>query len=377
MLNDDEVEELRSLQARAYGREASLTPADARRLRELEDRRRIQDAVPAQELLSPSDAGVAVSADADAGADAGADAERPRGTEADADDGTGSEVEAEATETPDASTETLPSLRRLLQAHWRPATVAVVVLLAIGVGVGWLAFGRADAAPVALTEEQQGWQDDIVSSGVYDPGSVRALAVENGVVAWAATKDARERTCLILGAEDAIVPSCERTENVVETGVYGSIMTMLDDDVQRQVNVQMLLAASGEPAVAVSSYDYEPGESGITYANERESQTAERLAAEGYDVGSLWVVGYDGDVPVWSAIDLESQNPCLIYDGATDDAPVTCADPTTMQEQSSGLVLNVVDADTGAVTHLELQSNQGPSYLVITRDGEISGAGGD
>jgi hypothetical protein len=201
--------------------------------------------------------------------------------------------------------------------------------------------------------------------------------VKEGAVIWTATSEASKNTCLILSTGEMTTPSCDRTDRIAESGIYGAIIVRDADDVRRQVTAQMLMTAAGEPAVSVGSYDYEATESGITYANEAESQTAERLADDGFEPSSLWVVGYDGDVPVWTATQLDSQNRCLIYDGSTADAPMTCADPETMQDQASSLVLNVTDVATGDVTHLELPSTLGPAYLVITPQGSVVGAGGD
>lgn len=380
MPDAEELEELRSLQARAYGRDAVLSDADADRLRELEDRRVAR---------------AAASAERDAADRAAADREkahRENTEQENAGPDTTLTAEPHAVSAlhhpreddedppPDAEGRSGPRavpLRSLLRSRWRPFAIAAVAVLVIGLGVGWLAFGRSAVAPVALSAEQQGWEDKLVAVGGYDAGSIRALAVEEGAVIWSATKDGRVRTCLILGTGDMTTPSCDRTERVAETGIYGSIMVRDADDAQLQVNAQMLLTAAGEPAVAVNSYDYEPSESGITYANETESQTAERLADAGFEPGSLWVVGYDGDVPVWTGMQLESQNRCLIYDGSSPDSPMTCADPETMQDQAASLVLNVTSVATGQVTHLEVAPNRGPGYLVITREGSVVGAGGD
>ncbi|MFK3676385.1 hypothetical protein ACI2IP_01555 [Microbacterium sp. NPDC090218] len=371
MLDAEESKELRSLQARAYGRDAELTASDAARLRELEDRRfaRVPDATPAV-AVEPPVAEAAGEMQTEALAVEAGDAERS------GDDRDSSGPAAAASEESSAAS-SRRALLSVMRAHWRPVAIAVVGLLVVGVGVGWLAFGRSDTASVALTAEQQEWQDDLVSGGVYDSGSIRALGVEEGAVIWAATRDGGERTCLILGTGDVTLPSCNLTERVSVEGIYGSITVRTEEDQERQVSAQMLLTVSGEPAAVVSSYEYDSMETGITYANEEESQTAERLVGEGYDAGSLWVVGYDGEVPIWTAVQRDSQSQCLIYDGSTDDAPVTCIEPETMQEQDASLVLNVVDTESGAVTHFEMASNNGPGYLVITREGDAAGAGED
>ncbi|WP_447947846.1 hypothetical protein [Microbacterium maritypicum] len=356
MLDAAELEELRSLQARAYGREASLTDADAVRLRELEGRR-----------VKPAPAPAPAPAPEDQDA-ADPDATPLTARAAAAEDGElGAGGGAGGAEPPVSSP---------LRAHRRLLTLAAVAVLVVGLGVGWLAFGRAGVVSVELTAQQQDWQSALVESGEYDAGSVRALAVEEGAVIWTATKEERERTCLILRAGDVVVPSCERTVAVEEAGLYGVVNVRGSADTQRQVAAQMLFAPSGEPAVAVTTYDRDTGLGGITYADEEESRIAERLVGEGFQGDSLWVVGYDGDVPVWTATRLESQNQCLIHGGSTPDSPMICADPETMQDQASSLVLNIADVDTGDVTHLELASSQRPSFLVITREGGVTGAGG-
>ncbi|WP_226532125.1 hypothetical protein [Microbacterium paraoxydans] len=367
MLDAEESEELRSLHARAYGRDAALTDAEATRLRELEDRRRVPAVEPehVEEPVQVEEGEVLEPSTSDRVDDSPSEMRVLAA---------GTEPTAEASASAGSS---LRSLLAVARSHWRPVALATVAVLLIGLGAGWLAFGRADSAPVALTPEQQQWEDDLVAGGDYDPGSIRALGVEQGAVIWTATKDGRERTCLILSTGDVTLPNCNETESVTAEGIYGSITVRTDEDLQRQVSAQMLFTASGEPAVAVSSYDYDSLQTGITYANEKESQTADRLVREGYDMHSLWVVGYDGDVPLWTAVQRDSQSSCLIYDGSTDDSPEACLDPETMQEQGSSLVLNRVDPDSGAVTHFELASSTGPGYLVITRERDATGAAED
>ena len=384
MLSADEREELRSLQARAYGRDAVLTSAEAARLRELDDLR-VAAAVAA--VAPPPLDDAAVRDDAPSGPTAPGD--RAHDTAAGGvgavgfgappeDDDIAPSVGDTADDADPGSGSAFASLRALVRRHWRPAVLAVAVVLVVGVGIGWLAFGRSDGtAPVELTAEQQAWQDDLISGGHYDSGSIRALAVEKSAVIWTATMDERARTCLILGSAGVTLPTCAKTETAVEAGIYGSMTLRGEGELQRQLTVQMLFTVAGEPAVAVSSYDYDPGVSGITYANERESQIAERLVAAGFDANSLWVVGYDGDVPIWTGVSIDAQTQCLIYDGSEADAPSICADPETMQDQESSLVLNVVDTATGGTTHLELPSTQGPGYLVITHEGGVEGAGED
>lgn len=380
MLDADELAEMRVLQVRAYGREAELTEAEAARLRQLEDRRTTGTAE-APEPGVPDDRDAAGAAPREAASVAPREAWRaaPREAwvaelvEAPGAQRPASPTGPDATEAEDRGAESVLSP---IRAHWRRIALAAAAALVAGVGLGWLLFGQPTDTPVALTPEQQEWQNALLAEGVYDSGSVRALAVEEDVVVWTATKDERKDTCLILGNGGEPRPSCQPTESVDE-GLWGSLVTEIDDDVRREVVAYVLFAPSGEAAVRVDVVDQPAGSSAITYANEKETAIAEQLADDGFDPNSIWVAGYDGDVPIWTATELESQAQCLIFDGSTPTSPRVCADPQTMTEQDSGLVLNVVDTETGKTTTYEMSSNYGPSYLVITRERGELGAGGD
>jgi hypothetical protein len=353
MRGADEVAELRSLQAKAYGRDGALTDAEAARLHELETAGRRPWSAEERVVDVPS-------------------------LERESSPIFGAETETETKTETETETETVPaSLRTALRTHIRTVAAAAVAVLALGVGVGWLAFGSHADAAVALDAERQGWQDAVIATGIYDPGSVRAIAVEEDAVVWIATSQQKERTCLILGTATVTMPNCNRTENVREAGIYGSITVDVADGNRREVNAQVFLTASGEPAAVVQTYDYGPGDSGMVYANEEETATAERLVGEGYDPNSIWVVGYDRGVPIWTAAQVDTGWQCLVHDGSTEDSAAVCEDATTLQEQSAALVLDVRDPVSGALTRYEMASRGGPTSLVITREGGIADAGGE
>lgn len=364
MLDPDELAEMRALQARGYGRDADLTDDDAARLSELEGRRLAgADGVPAadrpqtpdvSELRPSTSAGSGVTARSGIGPGDSAVEEPVRQTSG-----------------PAAASD-----RSVVRTLWRPIALAGAAALVVGVGLGWFLFGRPVHDAVALTPEQEGWQSALLAEGVYDSGSMRAIAVEEGVVVWTATKDEQKDTCLILGNGKISRPSCQPSESA-DDGLWGSLVVEVDAKVRREVMASVLFAPSGEAAVRVEVVDQTPGSTSITYANEKETSTAAQLAEQGFDPNSIWVAGYDGDVPIWTAIEFESQAQCLIFDGSTPTSPRVCAEPQTMTEQGSGLVLNVVDADSGKTTTFEMGSNYGPSYLVITRERGELGAGGD
>lgn len=384
MLGADEVEELRSLQARAYGRDTVLTEAEALKLRDLEDRRLVHAAA-SVDTTTPPDATTQPNVATPPAAARVHDDEtgEPRGAETDhrekdagdlsaiADDGT---AKAQGD-----SHDPEETVRSLLRTYWRPAALIVAALVVVGVGLGWTLFGRSGPAPVALSAQQQEWQGALLAGGLYDQGSLRALAVEQGAVIWAATKNDGESTCLLVATSASALPNCELTDTVEKTGLFGAVTLESSDEIRRELNVQMMFTASGEPAVAVRTEEYGSGTTnGVTYSNAEEAEKAKRIAAQGFEINSLWVIGYDGDVPVWTGMEVEGFQNCLIYDGSDEQFPRVCADALTMQEQRATLVLNVVDEEDGGVTRLELPTaSNGNASLMITREGGAEGAGGD
>ena len=365
MLDASELSELRSLQARAYGRDASLTEADALRLRELERRRAEPAAVSAPPVDAPAEPVTT------------ATGRRPRPVEAPVamdGDSTTRSMDADSRRNPRPSPATSS-----LRTRWLPLGAAVATLVLVGIGLGWVLFGRPGTATVALSPQQQEWQSALVADGGYDLGSLRALAVEEGAVIWVATKDDGETTCLLLATSPSPLPVCDRTETVESAGLFGAITLESKAENRRELNVQMMFTASGEPAVAANVTEFGPGATnGMTWSNADEAEKAERIADQGFQINSLWVVGYDGDVPVWTGAELDGNQTCLIYDGSDEAFPRVCADALTMQEQSATLVLNVVDEASGEVVRVELPTaSNGRSSLMITREGGADGAGGD
>ena len=378
MQDAEELAEMRALQARAYGRDGNLSDADAARLSELQARvgaRPVEVGV--AESVEVSGGGPSIGSGPQGGEVGGGVSSRfARSTT----EGQGEAGEGVSSRFARSTTEGRGEGSR---RRGRILALAAAGLLVVGIGIGWLLFNPSRVEAVALTSEQQEWQRALLAEAVYDSGSVRAIAVEEGVVIWVATKDEGQFTCLILSDGEATSPSCQRTEVVAEAGIQGSILVEAIADSRREVSAQVLFSATGEPAVAVNSYEYVPGSTGIVYANEEETRTAEKLADEGFDPHSIWVVGYDGDVPIWTAMKLDEPGSCLIYDGSTSESPRVCADPQTMVDQESGLVLNVANTTTGSMIRIEMPAN-GPGYLTITRDGgglgdsmELGGEHGD
>lgn len=379
----DEVRELRALQARAYGREGGLSGAEAERLQDLEARRRAQagSAAPAGPSTVLQRDPVSVREDgADGGSVGPVGSVSPIGPVGPDDvfpagrDPSDAATDA-AVAVPD-SAETGRTARR--RRHAQPLIAAAVALL-VGVGAGagvggFLAAGGADAA-LELTAEQRAWQDALIAEGDYDPGSIRAVGETADVVAWVATRNDAAQTCLILGDADTRTPSCDVTESVAERGLWATLTLEVSDDLRRDVSAQVLFTSHGEPAAALSLNEYDPGQSGPIYASERETRIAEGLAADGYDPQTIWVAGYDGDTPVWTAQFRETGDVCLIYDAGEGRPESVCADPEILTERAEGLVLERFDEE-GVRTRIQMPVGPGASYLVITRDGGASDAAG-
>lgn len=383
-----EIAELRSLQERAYGRGGGLSEAEAARLRELEVLRAASSAeaggprseaarthgVPAVSAAQGADA-LAEVGRADVLPVAEGDAEAPGPSRSGLARG---EMSPSASNgVPSASAERVPvddeappggdgeSPGRGLLRLWRQLSVTAVLLVGLGLGFGWVAFARHGADEIALTPEQESWRTAILAEGEYDSNSLHALREEEGVIAWVATRDDGESSCLLLGDDGTPTPFCTAAKQVEEQGVFGGISRERDGR-RVDVNAQLLFTASGEPALAMMSYET-TSPSGITYATEEEARIARRLAEQGYDQNSLWVVGYDGDLSVWTGVKVEAQESCLIVSGAQPEADAACQGLAT-EPGDDLLRVTVKDPDSGAETeYVYGTTTTGPATLQIIR----------
>lgn len=362
MPDDDEVIELRDLQARAYGRGGGLTASDAARLDQLA-RRQAERAAKgaATEVLA---AEPVISGVPDEVRHHLRDARR----DAEPTDVAPPAVASPADPPHDGDPRLgSPGTGALLRERWRPMLMAAAAVLALGIGLGWFLFGRGAADAVALTPAQQEWQREIIGEATYDQGSLRAVAVEAGVVLWIATKKDGDLTCLVLGDGAHTTSECDTSVAVRDDGLFGTLMVERGEG-QTEVTAQMILTAAGQPAVVSDSYEYDPGSMTNTYANEEEEDFASTMVAQGFDARTVWVVGYDGEIPVWSGVRTDDATQCLIY-GATDGvADIRCEDAAA----GEGLWVEHVDPATAQTTRVEWQfsPNHG-NYLVITREGAL------
>lgn len=338
MPGGDEITELRALQERAYGRAGSLTPADAARLRQLEfEVEEEAPAVPGTDTVIETD---------------GVD---------DADPSGGERTVAVAA----GSAGTAPPAASVLRARWRLLAGVLLVALLIGVLLGWALFSPRSPQEVPLDAAQLSWQDELLASGKYDPGSVRAIGEEDGTIVWFATRDDGKTVCAIIGDGVTTAPACRGRELALMQGVQTSLRRDVEGG-EGRVDAQVQFDAEGDPAVLTSSY-LVGADAGGVYATEAEQRAAEQLMDSGYSPSSLMIVGHDGDVPIWIGVDMDSARWCLIYDGSSSPAEAVCDGAGNSVGEGGTLEMTHLDVDAGTSTSIEYRFGPGPSYLEITR----------
>lgn len=338
----EDVRELRALQAKAHGRHGRLTDAEAQRLRELDG----AAAAPSPAASAPEPVLVA-------------DLRPPLADHA-ADARTTSGIASEDAARP-------ASARGVLSRFGLPVGI-VVVCVALGVLLGWAMSGDGRAATVQLSAEQQEWQSQLVASGTFDQGSVRAVTTERDVVVWYATKDEGSIVCMVLGDGASTVPSCTSREQALAGGLRSSIVVADgEDDVEYEVGAQLYLTRDGHPAVV--SYGYiASSQTSNMFASREQAAVAASLTDAGFDGRSVAVVGYDDGVPLWVGLDKETQRRCLVYDGSQPEPEMDCQDPWFMTGDDESLVLERV-GDDGTMTQYEYTSAYAQEYPTITREG--------
>lgn len=368
-----DVDELRSLQRKAYGREGELTAAESRRLRELEDARRVV-VIPAGSTPGERGHGETGAAEAETAAHGTGDAASPLESvvvtktddEHDASAPLDTSLSPVAGDAADASAVPEP-LPRMLRRHAGVLLLASAVLLTIGLGAAWALFApRVVGLP--LTDEQQQRRAELAADE-FDPGSVRAVAQSGGGLAWYATRDGGEVHCLILDVGATSQTDCLPSEQV-KTGLTVS-MALPPDDVEDtaggdSVYATLFLSTGGEPIATIQRWGAGSWLTGFLEGEDRDR--AEVLVAEGYELG-LSMVGRFRGAPVWLGDRLTAQGAsqrCLIVDsgGVVSCTPFEAA----LQE---GVSTQVVDAGSDgaaesiSVIELRFTAMQMP-YLTIT-----------
>lgn len=411
MLGRTESEELRALQEKAYGRGGVLTGAESDRLRELEDARlsafragpvtahdvravahdagvRDVSATPASEGAPTGHLPHPVADTVDAGpiqastvATNTAETGPIQASTAASNAAETGPVQTNAEGTPPIPHDPTPDATLLgtLRRHATAAVVAVAVLLAVGLGVGWALFAPRTAS-IPLTGEQQQRRAELAAD-VFDPGSVRAIAQKDGALAWFATQDDGELICLILDVGAQSQTDCAPS-TMIERGLGATLSVptavSAEDDLfggasgGEAVYASLFLSTAGEPMVGIQRWS--ASSSFMEQFEGEELLRAEALAAEGYEHGLSLVGSFRGE-PVWLADRLASQGAterCLLVD-ATEG--VACESfGTALTEGLSTHVVDVApDGSVASVSVVELRfTGQQTPYLTVTVDAPVS-----
>ncbi|WP_223626549.1 hypothetical protein [Microbacterium sp. EST19A] len=367
-------DELRALQRKAYGRDGALTDAEARRLRDLE--RAGQEETVAPSEAPPVEIGIvdAVPFDIDRRRGAPVDVPVPG-----ASTGSGTrESGSDGVRIPDSGAEESGTPRsrtasRLLRRWWVPAA-ASALLLAIGVGAGWVFFGQP-AGTVVLTTDQQERRTELYQEGDYDAGSLLAVGQDEDAVAWYATKDGGEQACLVIDIAQASSEACQDAADTRPFGLSASVMVPPNAGSDAEsgvapgasVNAYLMLSTTGEPMVSIQRWS--PDLAMISQFRGAERDRATALISEGFNAGLL-IVGEFQSEPVWLGTRFSEGDSfveyCMIVDGV-DGRTVCSAD---IDAAGRGVSTDVEGTADGVPTtwNLRVQNTQDRTpYLTIAQ----------
>jgi hypothetical protein len=364
------------LQRKAYGRDGELTDAEAARLRELEHRDESAAVVSDAADVSTPVAGTSAAGSAHTDAAETPDAsEAPRVGARFADS-----VPAVVDASGDASTDAEPRTSRLktamreLRRHWRFAAVASVLLLAIGIGAGWVLFGH-DREAIALTAEQQERRLELYDRGDYDEGSVHAVGQDDdGALVWFGTKNEGELQCLVIDVGEESGQQCAPQDDSSTFSLSASVMIPGIADPASEVvsdigvGAYLVFSTTGEPMVSIQRWE-QTNDSVLQQFTGAERARAEELTSDG-SVWNLSIIGSFRDEPVWLIDDDvdNSMQTCLVVDAAGGDPQ--CLPTETAIEDGISTVVFVDDGADGSeawTIQVAYTVSQTP-YLVITRD---------
>ncbi|GAB3600253.1 hypothetical protein [Microbacterium tumbae] len=339
--------ELRELRAKAYGPDGTLTDAEAARLRELQSRA------------------------------VGGSAHVPRveGDRLGAAPPVGEEAPNSADPAPGPAR--LGGARRALR-HWRLPVIVGAIAVAIGGGAGWgIAQAVSSGPSIELSAQQRAWEESIAAAGDYDPGSLRVAGLQDtipvdgldpeGFVAWTATEDGGEQTCLIIAGPSGSAETCDETY-VAQT--RSLTVSQREDWGAGRAWVTAatgFLTADGDLAARFYNYQLSAPSSASADA-EAETMAAEAIAAELFPE-ELDLVGYDEDHSIWLATTRAGET-CLVVVGMPD-----CM--STEDAERDGLSVGSVtsaapDAEEMQITYRVTFLPDGSPFLTIIREPFVS-----
>ncbi|WP_175985700.1 hypothetical protein [Microbacterium tenebrionis] len=319
----DSSAELRMLRAKAYGPGGELTDAELARLQELEGRARdaagederlrlpavAQPVVPEPvegssaaaappPLNDPQDG--AAAADESRGRDAGDDfsgslSERSETTLRQAQGPTEQAERAEASDDAEASSETeAPSHRR----RWPLIAASVVATLGIGFGIGWAIWGW-DAQSFMLTAAHGDERAELEEQ--FDPGTVVAVAEQDGIVVWVAERAEEEQTCVVVTLPGRSSSGCMTYDEVAANGWWPSTSVTVPDGQENAGETLIAAVLRGVDGRLVPYIQLQPtvGYDWESQYTDAELAQLRQLEAEGYDPQNLSTLGADGDTTLF------------------------------------------------------------------------------
>lgn len=397
MMTESELAELRALQRRAYGREGSLTAADAARLQELETSgvrgeaasdasARGESAPRAAEISSMGgdltpDAPPIEANSAREGAAFGRSG-RDRGADAGPTEAAG-DAESAGAAPEDAAVGTPTSWRKTLRRSWRLVAAASALLLAIGIGAGWMLFApKSDDIPLSADEVQR--RTELYDEGRYVDGSIRAVARDGDALVWYATRSdgGDDTSCIILDVGGLSQTGCAPSEALEVLGGLSATVFVEESDGDEtvigggtlaggvQISAYATTSTTGDVLVAIQRWDIT--DSMLDQYEGEERTRAEALVAEGYQP-DLTLIGYFREKPVWLADRFDDggdMQRCLIADAVSEwfgcvafDGSISDGDAITTRSPEGDWALEVRYVGWGT------------PYLTITEVAESSGLG--
>ncbi|SJN26991.1 hypothetical protein FM104_05465 [Microbacterium esteraromaticum] len=232
------------------------------------------------------------------------------------------------------------------------APLAGVLILLLGIGVGWLAFGR-DAAPAMTAAQRDTWVD-LEASNDYDAGSVELVGSQDGADVWFATKHDAKSECAVVTVGEESGQSCLAGDELNGQQQLGAGLAAETDEGTFQFWGLISKTTTGQRVAVVQRYGADEGWGWRSQYDESELAIAEVLvAATGYAGEALQIIGYDAETPIW------------IYQGA--ESCVLVADDQKVLAEACGLdddsTIDLAMPDAVYVVRL---TNRGP-VLTITR----------
>lgn len=289
MLEDSEIAELRSLHARAYGRDGGLTRAESARLADLEARRRRST----RQTTAPSTDTAEDYADDERVAPADTD-EEPQ-ADAPTDAGVASDESASGEDPPvPVGDVSAPRSRVLLVG-------AALALVLVGIGAGW-ALSEGFLTRTVASFAHADVRASLEAERDYDPGSLSVIGEKGDVLVWRATTSAGAEDCVVLTAgEDQSPPSCAPGEHIAENPgtIWASLTRTGSEGSSEQVSGTILRAVDGTWVGIVQIWGTQSDVGWRAMYDAEEIEVLEHAEAQGVDPAMVNVIGADGEALIW------------------------------------------------------------------------------